>query len=230
MPGAGTERRNGRLMEPNTQFSGEVAGPWLLLRMPAVSRLLERFGVLCRWRAAMVLELDALTDRPELPKECAVRAWEDTALSEVARLDYAAYQGTLDANLYWQYFSSVEGCRRMWTEAIAGKFGRFDPARTLLLYCGGELVGDVMASIRNPREAFIGNLAVLPEWRGGLGAALLLECLWRYREAGFNRVSLAVTLDNKRAFQLYTRLGFKVSTRFLLITRPRPAASRMDMK
>lgn len=217
-------------MEPNTQLSADAAGSWFLLRLPAVTRLMERFGILCRWRAAMTLELDRLTERPALPSEYTVQAWRDGELSAVSTLDYLAYRGTLDANLYWQYFSTPEGCRRMWTEAIAGKFGRFDPARTLLLYRDGELVGDVMASIRNPREAFIGNLAVLPEHRGGTGAALLLECLWRYREAGFNRVSLAVTLDNQRAFQLYTRLGFTVSNRFLLITRPRPTAGRSHQK
>ncbi len=76
-----------------------------------------------------------------------------------------------------------------------------------------------MASIRSPREGFIGNLAVSPQHRGGTGAALLLTCLWRYRDAGFDRVSLAVTLENQRAFQLYTRLGFVISGHFPLITR-----------
>jgi ribosomal protein S18 acetylase RimI-like enzyme len=191
-----------------------------LLRVPMMNQVLEHFGVLCRWRAGMTLELDQLQERPDLPPGYALEEWDPGCLTEVARLDYLAYRGSLDARLYWQYFSSPQGCERMWREAIAGKFGKFDPQRTLLLVYQGRICGDVMASIRNPREGFIGNLAVAPEHRGGTGRALLLSCLWRYRQAGFERVSLAVTLDNQRAYRLYSRLGFTINGRFPLITRP----------
>lgn len=168
----------------------------------------------------MTLDLRHLQERPSLPPGYEIAGWSESWLSDLAALDYAAYQGTLDARLYWQYFSAPEGCERMWREAIGGKFGKFDGERTLLLLHRGRVCGDVMASIRNPREAFIGNLAVAPEHRGGTGTALLLSCLWRYREAGFERVSLAVTLDNRRAYRLYTRLGFVMNGRFPLVTRP----------
>jgi ribosomal protein S18 acetylase RimI-like enzyme len=191
----------------------------LLLRVPMMNRMLERFGVLCRWRAGMTLDLRRLGERPAMPPGYEIVAWDRSRLEEVAYLDYLAYQGSLDARLYWQYFSTPEGCGKMWQEALTGKFGRFDPERTLLLVREGRLCGDVMASIRSPREGFIGNLAVAPQHRGGTGAALLLTCLWRYRDAGFERVSLAVTLENQRAFQLYTRIGFVVSGQFPLITR-----------
>jgi ribosomal protein S18 acetylase RimI-like enzyme len=191
-----------------------------LLQVPVVARLMERWGILCRWRAGMTLDLQRLSERPSLPPEYELREWDERLLTEVARLDLAAYRGTLDGLLYWQYFSSAAGCERMWREALSGKFGRFDPKRTLLLCREGRVCGDVMAAIRNPREAFIGNLAVAPEHRGGTGSALLLTCLWRYREAGFERVSLAVTLDNQRAFRLYRRIGFVVNGQFPLVTRP----------
>ncbi|MFN3649980.1 MAG: GNAT family N-acetyltransferase [Armatimonadota bacterium] len=192
---------------------------FLILRLPRVAHILERFGLLCRWRAGMVLDLRRLQERPSLPPGYELMEWDPGRLREVAEADYRAYRGTLDGRLYWQYFSTVDGCERMWREAINGKFGRFDPARTLLLLRDGRVCGDIMTSLRSPREAFIGNLAVTPEHRGGTGRALLLECLWRCREAGLDRVSLAVTLDNERAFELYSRLGFVVSGRFPLITR-----------
>lgn len=191
-----------------------------LLRMPIMNQVLERFGVLYRWRAGMTLDLRRLTPRVLLPAGYDVVTWDPARLGEVADLDYRAYRNSLDARLYWQYFSSPAGCEQMWREAIAGKFGRFDPERTLLLMRDGVVCGDVMASIRTPGEGFIGNLAVEPAHRGGTGAALLLESLWRYREAGFDRVSLAVTLDNHRAYRLYQKLGFVISGRFPLITRP----------
>ena len=36
-------------------------------------------------------------------------------------------------------------------------------------------------------------------WVGGTGRALLLTSLWRCREAGYVRASLAVTYENQRA-------------------------------
>jgi len=191
-----------------------------LLHLPVVARFLERCGMLCRWRAGMTLDLRRLQERPRLPFGYEIREWDPGYLREVACLDYRAYLGSLDARLYWQYFSSPEGCERMWREAIDGKFGRFDRDRTLLLFREGQVCGDVMAAARLPSEGFIGNLAVAPEHRGGTGTALLLTCLWRYRDAGFDRVSLAVTLDNERAYRLYSRLGFVQNGRFPLITRP----------
>jgi ribosomal protein S18 acetylase RimI-like enzyme len=191
-----------------------------LLRLPMMNQVLERLGVVYRWRAGMTLDLRRLQERPVLPAGYEFVPWEGARVREIAELDYQCYRDTLDARLYWQYFSSPQGCERMWREAMAGKFGRFDPERSLLLARGGELCGDLMASMRTPREGFIGNLAVAPEHRGGTGKALLLACLWKYKEAGFDRVSLAVTLDNHRAYRLYSRLGFVINGRFPLVARP----------
>ena len=191
-----------------------------LFRLPIMNQVLERFGVLYRWRDGMTLDLRRLPERRPLPAGYQMMPWDFARLGEVADVDYRAYRSSLDAKLYWQYFSSPAGCERMWREAIAGKFGTFDTERTLLLTRGPELVGDIMASVRCPGEGFIGNLAVAPGHRGGTGSALLLETLWRYREAGFDRVSLAVTLDNRSALRLYSRLGFVISGRFPLIARP----------
>jgi ribosomal protein S18 acetylase RimI-like enzyme len=191
-----------------------------LAHVPMVGRLLERFGVLCKWRAGMTLELSRLQERPALPPGYEIVTWDPGRMAEVADVDYRAYTGSLDSRLYWQYFSAPRECEKMWREAISGKFGRFDAQRSLLLLHEGRVCGDVMASVRSSRDAFIGNLAVAPEHRGGTGRALLLTCLWRYREAGFQRVSLAVTLENDRAFRLYSGLGFVVSGRFPLVTRP----------
>jgi len=187
-----------------------------------MTQVLDRFGVVFRWRAGMVLDLRRLSEPPRLPEGYQIVRWDESRLREVAELDYLAYRGSLDARLYWQYFRDSAGCERMWREAISGKFGAFDAERTLLLLNQGRVCGDVMASVRGAREAFIGNLAVSPQHRGQTGKALLLQCLWQYREAGFERVSLAVTLDNHRAYHLYSRLGFVVTGRFPLITRPAP--------
>ncbi|MBI3911860.1 MAG: GNAT family N-acetyltransferase [Armatimonadetes bacterium] len=183
-----------------------------------IARLLDRVGIIYRWRVGMSLNLDTLSERPNLPPGYEVIPWDASRLTEVAQVDHLSYYNTVDSRLYWSYFATPAGCERMWREALNGRFGQFDPERTLLLTRDGAVVGDVMACTRAPAEGFIGNLAVLPEHRGGTGRALLLSCLHRFREAGFYCVSLAVTLENQRACRLYRSLGFRETGRFPVVT------------
>lgn len=185
-----------------------------------IAGFLSHFGIVFRWRAAMRLSLADLREQPTLPEGYHIVPWDESRLREVAAVDHRAYRGTIDGLLYERYFSSVEGCLRMWQESVGGRFGQFDPARTLLLMRDEVVCGDVMASVTRTDEAFIGNLAVDPGHRGGTGRALLLTCLWMYRQAGFQRVSLAVTFDNRRAFRIYESLGFRVAGRFPVMCRP----------
>jgi ribosomal protein S18 acetylase RimI-like enzyme len=171
----------------------------------------------------MTLDLKELKEAPRLREGYRIGAWEPHLLDAVAAVDHRAYAGTIDGSLYWRYFCSPEGCRRMWEEAFRGRFGQFDPERTRVLYHGERLCGDVLCCNRSAEEGFIGNLAVLPEDRGGTGRALLLSALWAYREAGFQRVSLAVTLKNVRAYHLYRQLGFRQRYRFPAAAWPDPA-------
>jgi ribosomal protein S18 acetylase RimI-like enzyme len=196
-----------------------------LLRALMVEQVLARLGFCLRWRAGMCLDLQQLTERPRLPPGYLLLNWDDARLPEVARVDHAAYRNSVDACLYRHYLSSPAGCERMWREAMSGRFGEFDRRRTLLLAYEEQVCGDVMASTRGLADAFIGNLAVLPEHRGGIGKSLLLECLWRYREAGFQRVGLAVTLANEPAVRLYRNLGFTMNGRFPQVTWAAPDAS-----
>jgi ribosomal protein S18 acetylase RimI-like enzyme len=189
-------------------------------------RLLEPFGVICRWRAAMGLSLETLAEQPRFPVGYSVATWDPIWLDRAGEIDQRSYAGTVDAALYGQYFRSAAGSRQLWHEALRGRFGRFDTERSLLLMRDGEPRGHLMACIRTAREGFIGNLAVLPEDRGGTGRGLLLECLWRYRNAGFQSVSLAVTLENKRALSLYESLGFKIRYKFPVLAYHRPPMRR----
>lgn len=175
---------------------------------------------LLRWRAAMTLDLERLAPRPCLPGGYRIAPWEPGREDAIAEVDFASYRGTVDGALYWRYFCSRRGCRQMWQEAFQGRFGAFDEARTRLLYYGERLCGDVLCCERNRDEGFIANIAVLPEDRGGTGRALLLSALWAYREAGFRRVSLAVTMANTHAYRLYEGLGFRRLYRFPVLARP----------
>ena len=196
---------------------------------PLYGRLLEPFGVMCRWRAAMAIALEGLSERPRFPEGYSVVTWDPIWLDRVGEIDQRSYAGTVDAALYGRYFRTAAGSRQLWHEALRGRFGRFDAERSLLLMRDGEPRGHVMACVRTAREGFIGNLAVLPEDRGGTGRSLLLESLWRFRNAGFPSVSLAVTLDNQRALHLYQSLGFTIRYRFPVVTLSRPSRGRRSL-
>src|SRR5439155_11940859 len=129
--------------------------------LPLLARLLTPWGVICRWRAAMVLSLDKLTEAPQMPTGYHIAAWDPSWLDHVGEIDRRCYAGSIDAALYGRYFRTARGSRRLWQEALAGRFGRFDPQRTLLLMRDGVPRGHIMASQRSSREGFIGNLAVL---------------------------------------------------------------------
>jgi len=203
-----------------------LVGPHQPDHLPLLGRLLAPFGVIYRWRAAMALALEGLTEPPRFPEGYSVTPWDPVWLDCLGEIDRRSYAGTIDAALYSRYFCSAAGSRRLWDEALRGRFGRFDAERTLLLLRDGEPRGHLMASIRSPREGFIGDLAVLPEDRGGTGRALLLESLWRYRRAGFQWVTLAVTLENHRAVHLYESLGFKIRYKFPVMALHRPPHGR----
>src|SRR5437763_16793164 len=61
-----------------------------LLQVPVVARLMERCGIVCRWRAGMTLDLQRLSEHPALPAEYELRGWDHGLLPEVARLDFNA--------------------------------------------------------------------------------------------------------------------------------------------
>jgi ribosomal protein S18 acetylase RimI-like enzyme len=182
--------------------------------------LLNDLRFLIRWRAAMMLELAGLVEQPRLPEGYRIGAWQPGVEDAIAEVDFRAYHGTIDGALYWRYFCSRRGCRQMWEEAFQGRFGAFDGTRTRVLYHGERLCGDVLCCVRNRDEGFIANIAVMPEDRGGTGRALLLSALRAYHEAGFRRVSLAVTMANTHAYRLYESLGFRRLYRFPVVARP----------
>ncbi len=78
----------------------------------------------------------------------------------------------------------------------------------------GEIVGYGILSL-GAGEAHVMNLCVAPEWRGrGIGRAILTHLLQLAREAGAKEVFLEVRPSNRRALQLYRRMGFvEVGTR-----------------
>jgi len=76
---------------------------------------------------------------------------------------------------------------------------------SLLAYQDDVTVGFIVCA-----DGWIVQLGVRPEWRErGIGSALMIEALERFRAAGDDHVLLDVNINNPDAARLYERLGFR---------------------
>jgi ribosomal protein S18 acetylase RimI-like enzyme len=63
----------------------------------------------------------------------------------------------------------------------------------------------------------VADFVISPDFRGqGLGEFLLRYSLMRYKQAGFQQASLAVTALNQPALNLYEKLGFEIDDTFTI--------------
>jgi ribosomal protein S18 acetylase RimI-like enzyme len=94
--------------------------------------------------------------------------------------------------------------------------GHVDPSRlasersrTLLIMQDGEPVGTIAVSLEDARSA-IYAFVVGSDWRGrGIGRAALRHVCQEQFDAGADHVDLEVEVENDRALDLYTSIGFE---------------------
>jgi len=92
-----------------------------------------------------------------------------------------------------------------WLARLATDDDDFRPELSFLAYHDDLPVGFIVCADR-----WIVQMGVRPEWRGrGIGSALLMEVLKRFRTAGIDHVLLDVNVENPRAARGYAQLGFE---------------------
>lgn len=79
----------------------------------------------------------------------------------------------------------------------------------------GSMVALIGAAFRpGIHEVHITNIMVAPHWQSrGVGTFLVMYMMTIAQQINFHRISLEVRVSNKRAQQLYARLGFKIIRR-----------------
>jgi len=91
-----------------------------------------------------------------------------------------------------------------WVDWLGTEDDDFRTKLSLLAYRDDVPVGFVVCA-----EGWIVQVGVLPEWRKrGIGSALMIEVLKRFRAASGDHVLLDVNVNNPSAAALYKRLGF----------------------
>ncbi len=168
--------------------------------------------------ARYFMELDLRPWSPRLaePEEWRIVPWDSACLSEIASVVVESYMGEYDAQICDDY-RSVGACTnylRSLTENPG--CGTFLPGASLLaIDPRAEICGFVMTSRLSGSAGMIPQISVRPAYQGrGLGRDLVLRILERLKAQAFSTVSLTVTKKNRRAFEWYERLGFRIRKEF----------------
>ncbi len=83
-----------------------------------------------------------------------------------------------------------------------------------------KVIGISFVFTNSPEVAFVGEVCIHPNHqRKGLGKALMNQIIKSCSEEGMKKIGLAVTTSNVGAYKLYEKLGFKVNTNYLTITK-----------
>lgn len=114
-------------------------------------------------------------------------------------------------------------------DAFADKLGDDSLMQTLkdssiiiyILEKENKAIGSVTVQLRkNLSLAYCYDIAILKEYRGqGLGSYLLKLCIKELKGYNVDKVSLLVTGENKKALQLYRKIGFKEIDIDLIMTK-----------
>lgn len=146
-------------------------------------------------------------------------------IPDAARIIHRSHQGSLDAALNLTY-STVASCRAfVETLVLRAGCGRFDPEASLIAQGPEGALGVLLASQLSRSNGHLCQVSVLPEAQGrGVGAVLVTSALLAFRRQGIAAASLSVTVDNRSAYGLYQRLGFRLRKEFAAHAWVRPPA------
>ncbi|HYK89514.1 MAG TPA: N-acetyltransferase [Acidobacteriota bacterium] len=175
-----------------------------------------RHGFQCHPRYYLELDLDSRQLPAKRPRPEKIVAWNPSFLPLAAEATLNSYRDQPDAQLCADY-RTLEGCKSYLGSLMENPgCGSFLPEASFVVLdelgtCCGFLISSQIAQA----AAMIPQVAIPPSHQGrGLGNALMHGCLSYFKARNYHTVSLTVTKQNRRAFEWYTRLGFRVRKEF----------------
>jgi ribosomal protein S18 acetylase RimI-like enzyme len=145
-----------------------------------------------------------------------ISPWSPSHLVPAADVAYRSYRNGIDAVICEDYRSQAN-CESYLRSLVENPgCGIFLPESSFVdLDRHGAPCGFILTSRISPASAMIPQISIHPSYQGrGLGTTLVKLALSRLRAAGFARVRLTVTHQNRRAYEWYQRLGFKTRRDF----------------
>jgi len=169
-------------------------------------------------RQFMLLPLDKskLTGKP-LSAGLRIEPWSDRAFDAAARLIQLAYANHVDGQINDQYRSEPGSLRFLRNIVLLPGCGQFLPEASFLVRptTGDRLVGMILTSTVAEGVGHTTQICVMPGYQGsGVGRHLMEHSIQALRRRNYESLSLTVTSVNKRAVELYERLGFRTVKKF----------------
>ncbi len=187
------------------------------------SALFERAGFAVHRRIFMELDLTGLQPASSQAGAAAaeqatldrsgyrMRPWQDSDFTPAGSLIAAAYEGHLDGVINDQYRSVAGSLRFLHNIIRFPGCGLFDAqsSRVIDHRATGTMAGILLCSRVRQDVGHITQACVAHSARGlGLGTLMLRSAMRDLAARRFTRLSLTVTEGNRRAADLYRRLGF----------------------
>ncbi len=176
----------------------------------------ERFQTYGR-KFMMVELVKAATLEPRALLDVEVLPWNDRHFDEAASLITAAYRHHVDSEINDQYRTTAGAVRFLKNIIQFPGCGSFYGAGSLLAFHRrtGMLSGMILTSVVHPDVGHVTQVCVAPGLHGeGIGYELMRRSLEAFRADRFAGVSLTVTAANRRAVELYDRMGFQTLKEF----------------
>jgi len=142
--------------------------------------------------------------------------WSASHLERAAEMSMNSYRNQTDAEICEDYRTRA-GCESYLRSLVENPgCGVFMPETSFMALDGkGAPCGFLICSRISSGAGMIPQIAVHPSCQGmGVGNALMNRSFEQLKVMGFRSVSLTVTKKNRRAFEWYQRLGFKVRKDF----------------
>jgi ribosomal protein S18 acetylase RimI-like enzyme len=182
-----------------------------------------RAGFKSRARNYLVCDLSSPLPAPDSSVELQTLRRSD--LQAAAMIVHESHRGSLDAVLNLTYAAPALCRGFVETLVLRGGCGRFCAEASFMAVGPEGPVGVILASHLSRTNGHICQVSVLSKCQTrGIGTALLLASLGAFRREGLSSASLSVTVENTRAFRLYTRLGFRLRKAFGAHAWVRPPA------
>ncbi len=135
---------------------------------------------------------------------------------QAAEMSLLSYRNQTDAEICEDY-STRDGCESYLRSLVENPgCGVFMPETSFMaLDRQGALCGFLICSRISSGAAMVPQIAVHPSYQGrGVGNTLMDYSVEQLKTLGFRSISLTVTKKNRRAFEWYQRLGFRIRKDF----------------
>jgi ribosomal protein S18 acetylase RimI-like enzyme len=167
-------------------------------------------------RYFLEMDLRKYREKSDQPPFERIVPWSSAYLIQAAEMSLISYRNQTDAEICEDYITR-DGCESYLRSLVENPgCGVFMPETSFIaLDRQGSPCGFLICSRISSGAAMVPQVAVHPAYQGkGVGNTLMNYSIEKLKASGFRSISLTVTKKNRRAFEWYQRLGFRIRKDF----------------